>query len=264
MYIRIVLKKMKCECFVVSVIILIIIVHICSLCESHYKTDKHIHVYGVGIFKSGTESLACMFENYRSEHEYENKNLFELIVQNNDTNIINYIINKNRKYSLELDSSGFNIFIVPHLLHLYPDCKFILTTRNIIDHYDSIINHLNLNPSSVEIATYIMGNPNINIPEEEHRVAKRYSAYWSLETIIKAICRLNDQMITLIPKDRLLILDIFNDDAIHKISSFLNINPTTLKTCHRNKAIPYIKASSMLDTNYVDKIITRVRGNIIT
>ena len=163
---------MSCEYFTILVIILIILVHTSNLT---YQTEnrlmrmqnRRIHVYGVGVFKSGTTSLACVFKNYCSGHEYEKDKLLNIIAQNNHSNIINYIIDKDRRYSLEMDSSGLNVFLIPYLLYLYPECKFILTIRNIIDHYDSIINDINNNLNSVKIAVYIMGKSNINIPNNE-------------------------------------------------------------------------------------------------
>lgn len=243
---------------IVVLIILIILLFIIYTTITNRKHNRRIHVYGIGIFKSGTESLADIFKDYKSKHEYEKNKLFKLIIEKNERNIVDYIIEKDKEL-LEIDSSGLNIFIVHYLVHVFPECKFILTVRNIIDHYDSIINYLNCFPVSIEIAVSIMGKPNINIPKEELIVTKYYPQYWSLKTVIDTICTLYYQIFTLIPQNRLLVINLSNDkDLIHNIASFLNIPESSLQLCHKNKAKQYIKASSLLDIEYVKKISTNI------
>jgi hypothetical protein len=225
--------------------------------------DAKLHVYGIGIFKSGTSSLACIFKNYKSVHEYDKSKIFSLIKENNEAQIINYLIEKRNTTLFEVDSSGFNIFIIPHLLTLYTDCKFILTVRNVIDHFDSIISYVNAG-NGLGTATYVLGEPNSNIPEKEKIVTKHYKIYWPLKIIVELIVKMYCAIIKMISNDRLLVINITDGtDYIHKIASFLNIPSSSLQKCHINKSNNYLKASSLLDTLYIKEILNGLENELL-
>lgn len=125
----------------VHILLTLIIILLISLFT---RRERRLHVYGVGIFKSGTSSLSCMFQRYRSVHQHDKLRLFNLIVDGGDDNIVNYLKERDEDNMFDVDTSGYNVFIIDHLVNTFPDAKFILTIRDPVDHFDSIINHINV------------------------------------------------------------------------------------------------------------------------
>ena len=93
-------------------------------------------LYCVGTAKSGTHSIAGIFDNkYKVAHEAESKMLINLILNYYSDRIeINkmkkYLIDRDKRLNLDVDSSQLNFFVLKLLLELFPNSKYILTIRD--------------------------------------------------------------------------------------------------------------------------------------
>ena len=214
-------------------------------------------MYCIGTFKSGTVSIASWFYKYKSSHEHEISILYNLLLTNNPTKIKEYLLDKDKRLSFDVDSCGLNFLIVPYLIELFPDCKFILTRRNLLKIFDSIINYVNVTPeinNPILMQTFF-GKPNINVPKEEEHMMKYYPMYWPIEHIIKTLKKIYHTTLHLTPKEKLLIIDIEDGEMnIQKVAKFLDIDPKSLEYTHDNKKSNYILPSSKLDSEYLKKI----------
>jgi hypothetical protein len=245
-------------CYLIILCFLCLLVSTLSNDDIQYDTQyEKLHVFGIGQFKTGTTTLASIFSNYNSAHEPEKSKLFNIIYRNDKNEIMNYIKNKESRMKLDMDSSGFNYSILPYLVIMFPDAKFIMTRRNMIDLFNSVLQTVKINKDgfAIEVSKYYLGKPTENIPEQERVASDNYSMYWSIADFCKIINRVNRNILSIVPKNRLLIIDI--DDGmknIKKIAKFLNIPENSLTYIHSNKSEKYTKATDLMDPNYVEFI----------
>jgi hypothetical protein len=256
--------------YIFFIIIMLLTICMCtyeidSKKKSTYEIDskkKNTHVFGLGIFKSGTTSLANWFYKCNWYHEPEKQIIFDLIKENNQEKIKSYVLDKDKRLALDIDVSGYNMFILTYLIDLFPDAKFILIKRNLEDNFNSIIAAINSNDRRAEIAKFFFGKPNVNIPKQEINMLKIYPMYWPIELIVSKMYTMNENVLKLVPKDRLLILNI--DDGpknISKISKFIDIPKELLRYCYKNKTEDYIKVTSLIDQTYVKNIFDKYKSN---
>lgn len=93
---------------------------------------RRFHCYCVGAAKTGTTSIAKAFEKeYKTAHEPDLEKIFRLIRTNNpDISLVRKILlERDQDLQLELESSHPIIFLVPYLVDIFPNAKFIITVR---------------------------------------------------------------------------------------------------------------------------------------
>ena len=108
---------------------------------------RKTHIYGVGTAKSGTHSIAAMFDDrLHTAHEAESEELIDIILAATDGHVGDvkldrYLLERDRRLRLDIDSSQLNVYVLGRLVVLFPSAKFILTIRNPYSWLDSFINH---------------------------------------------------------------------------------------------------------------------------
>jgi Sulfotransferase domain len=118
-----------------------------SLEEAHEAlSPRRFHAFGVGMAKSGTHSLAAIFQNYRAMHEPQHEQMLKAILAADQGAFgpeerQQFLRQRDRELALEMDVSQLNHFFLPELLSLFPDAKFVLTIRDCYSWLDSLINH---------------------------------------------------------------------------------------------------------------------------
>ncbi|WP_137166298.1 sulfotransferase [Salinimonas lutimaris] len=110
----------------------------------HYK--RECRVYCVGAAKTGTHSIAEIFENsVRASHEPESDSFIEKILEFEnkeltEKQIKKYIQARDKRLCLDIDSSQLNYFLMEQLQAEFNDAKFILTYREPREWLESFIN----------------------------------------------------------------------------------------------------------------------------
>lgn len=100
-------------------------------------------VFGVGTGKSGTTTLAAMFQPaYRSSHEAELATMVPLAAavaegRQDPAEVEAILMDRHERLRLEVDVAGFLNPLVPDLLTLFPHSRYILTIRNCFDWLES-------------------------------------------------------------------------------------------------------------------------------
>jgi hypothetical protein len=104
---------------------------------------RRFHAFGVGMAKSGTHSLAAIFQNYRARHEPQHEYMLKAILQRTfgPEERQQFLQHRDRELMLEMNVSQLNYFFLPELLRLVPSAKFVLTIRDCYSWLDSLINH---------------------------------------------------------------------------------------------------------------------------
>lgn len=111
------------------------------------KFPRRFHVYGVGLPKSGTVSLAGLFGNYRSCHEFHQWETHQTIIRYNSGAISREQFRgflKERELLgglLEMDAAHFNRHYIDVLQEEFPEAKFICLIRDCYSWVNSFVNY---------------------------------------------------------------------------------------------------------------------------
>jgi len=240
-----------------------------------------LRIYNLGIEKTGTTSIAGIFGNYNSVHEYSFSETIHKIYdwKNNIINrndFVDYINNREERRKLPVvDSSSFNHYYADILLEKFSDAKFILTIRNIESWFASDINM---------IYNYYAGFQNswrkkyFNIrTDSKYNIFPKLSKKSEIKNhltqillntdMIKDFLRYyydsNLKIVNLIPSNKLLIINTNNiSSSMKEISSFCEIPESELliKNSNRNIKIDNEDYFSCFDSsdvkNKFDKLLT--------
>ncbi len=200
-------------------------------------SPPRFRAFGVGCAKTGTNSLAGMFQrHYRAAHEPQVHALIGLILERPHLSeaafgaAVRALLDP---LDLEMNASQLNGYIVETMVALYPDARFILTLREPRSWLRSFANHQmtrgRLKPGSPwarfrdlrflapgETATG--GNGLYSIDQ--------YLGYWLSHNV--AVMRA-------VPPERLLVVRTERlDDEIARLAAFLDIAPDSLVPAHAN------------------------------
>ena len=111
------------------------------------RGPRRTQVFGVGMGKSGTHSLAAIFTaKVRAAHELEVLPLVARVCDWHDgrldeARLRQWLRDRDRRLRLEVDSSAPNAHVLDLLLTEFPAARFVLTIRDCYTWLDSAINH---------------------------------------------------------------------------------------------------------------------------
>ncbi len=227
-----------------------------------FSPDRRIHAYCLGTAKSGTHSLAGLFqENYRTAHEPDDKVAINLILgaangKVNNGEIVKYLRKRDKQLCLELDSSQLNYFFFHIFVEEFANAKFILPIRDCYSWLDSLINHQLARPATSEwykLRDFRFKRKESKYSEKEQILAEHnlytldgYLSYWRTH---------NMKVSSGIPEDKLLVIrtkDISKESR--KIANFLGIPESTLdkSKSHMFKAEGKFNILSRIDRQFLE------------
>jgi len=173
---------------------------------------RRTRLYCVGTAKSGTHSITDLFAGtrLRAAHEPSSRELIQKVFaaadgEMTESEMHRYLLSRDERLSLDVDSSQLNYFILPSLLSLFDQARFILTIRDVYSWLNSFINHQLSRKASVEwlrLRDFRFGSHPAE-PEDQPLIARGlyplngYLSYWS---------RHNRSVIRDVPPERLLIV----------------------------------------------------------
>ena len=111
------------------------------------QNGRRCHVFGVGIAKGGTRSLAGLFGRYRSAHEAAAASTIEALAAAAQEPAIvcdwtEWVRRRDVETGrLECDSSQLNAWYVEALVTAFPEAKFVLTLREPLSWLRSFVDH---------------------------------------------------------------------------------------------------------------------------
>ena len=110
------------------------------------KSFRRFHAYVVGLPKTGTVSLAGVFGNYRSLHEFHQRETHQMIIELNQGRVskeeFSQFIRKRDFLAgfLEMDAAHFNRHYIDLLAEEFPKAKFLCLIRDCYSWVNSCIN----------------------------------------------------------------------------------------------------------------------------
>jgi hypothetical protein len=174
---------------------------------------RRVRLYGVGLGKSGTHSIANMFSRgVRACHEPQVAQLIDKVIEwrrglVSDQEMCAWLQDRDRELALEVDSSGMNQQIAGLLLREFPNARFVLSLRDCYSWTNSGMNwYLNSNGSGPwsKWWSFLYGNGPFNYAPEE-RVLKD-KGIPPLDTYFSSWATRNANTLASLPSDRLLIV----------------------------------------------------------
>lgn len=239
-----------------------------------YLEPRRFHAFCLGTNKSGTHSLANMFEdNYRASHENDYGSLIPRCLDWKSGVLteaeFSEILESYNKFSwLELDSSHVHIEYIELLLKLYPEAKFILTIRDCYSWVDSCFNQLlnyKLSDSWRQLHDWRYGriDPPYSLDQEKILLDK---GLYPLENCFIAWAEHNRKALNCIPKDKLIVVRTFEiNKKSQQLADFLDISVQTINTkrSHSFKAPQKHHLLSHISPEYIHEKAHRHCGDIM-
>lgn len=194
-------------------------------------------ILGVGLSKTGTVSLhaALRILGFSSLH-YDEVRLTR-VLDGSDSSP-SFRVYDDVDAVVDLPAAYF----YDELREAYPDCRCILTVRNVDDWWRSVARHFNeRHPITTSGAN---GEPALNeaMPAEEARFRTLvrnyvYGSTTAHEFLYKKKFREhNERVVRTIPPDRLLVMDITAGDGWSQLCPFLGVRAPFRRFPHKNRS----------------------------
>lgn len=242
----------------------------CSLREPGFRRNQ---LYCIGTAKSGTHSIDELLSSHlRSAHEPESEEVIEMILANaaghlDEAEMVYYLLQRDRRLSLELDSSHLNVFFLHQLVTLFPAAKFILTIRDPYSWLDSFINHQLSQPASdkwLAIRDFRF-RPDLYVHQPEEMILKDHGLY-SIDGYLSYWGWHNRKALAVVPPEQLLIVRTEEISAsVDEIAAFAGISKGCLKgeKSHSFKAAKKFGLLGKVDPQFLQRKIEEHCGNLV-
>jgi hypothetical protein len=199
---------------------------------------RRFRAFGVGPGKTGTHSLANIFGNYyRSAHEADAKQAIDLLVrlrtgQANESDLVDFVRDRDRRLQLEMDSANFNPFFTRTLAKEFPESKFIVTVRDCFSWVNSAMNQLLNNPSTsphwIMWRDTIFGQLEDCVYTEQESIL-RDNLIWNLDSLFSAWAEHYKIVLESVPGEKILLVKTSElQKSGDKIAEFVGVSPETL------------------------------------
>jgi hypothetical protein len=229
---------------------------------------RRIVIFGIGAPKSGTHSLAGLFEaNYRTAHEPEAKDLVEMICDVREglrprEDLRRLLAEKFERLDLEVDCAGLNGWVVEDLVPLSDRARFILTIRDPYTWLDSMLNHMTERDAPAHYVRLRKLNLGGHPFRAEDRALQERGLY-PLDGYLASWATRNQLALDAVPAGRLLVVPTDQlGDRVVDIATFAGIDPATLDRSRSHQFLAPVKYGILddLDQAYLrDRIEAHCR-----
>jgi hypothetical protein len=235
---------------------------------------RRFQAYGLGVSKSGTTSLArvCL-PRYRSAHEPEWREVMRFILEvadgrRSEGELRRWVVERDARLRLEMDSSHLNSWLVEHLVAAFPKAKFVLLIRDPYSWLTSIVSRHGFRRASkdpLRVEFFRVRFPPIPAdPEQERALAglglpslSSYLCYWGEH---------NRRMLAAVPPERLLVVRTHElGQSLPRVAELLGVPNETLsaESSHANRRR---KDAGLLDSvsrQYLASLVEQYGGDLV-
>lgn len=191
---------------------------------------RRVHLYGVGTPKSGTHSIAAMFNGtLRAAHEPERRLLNDLAIRmaqgkTGPDEAAKILRRRDRRLWLEVDSSAANVHVLEILVKEFPESRYVMTLRDVYSWLDSAMNHRIARKGPRWVLYDDFFAPPRVYPREE-RVLEEHGLA-PLDFYLSRWVDRNTKILETVPAERLLVVRTheISRDA-ERIASFAGLKP---------------------------------------
>ncbi len=227
------------------------------------KAHRRFHAYVVGLPKTGTVSLAGVFGNYRSLHEFHQRETHKMIIELNQGQV------SKREFSqfirrrdflagfLEMDAAHFNRHYIDILDEEFPKAKFICLIRDCYSWLNSCVNfYTHPEKESLQSSELPNGMP-FDLPmgasSEKEELIKNFHKY--IDVPLTIWTTEYKKIIEKLPPGRSMIIKTNEiSGKLDEIARLLNVSYNSLITeqSHLNKAEYGVDILRRLDKGFLD------------
>jgi hypothetical protein len=235
--------------------------------------DRRFRLFGVGLAKSGTHSLAGVFaRDYRSAHEPEARQQVELTCDvlegrpGSAEALRAYLREREDRMRLEVNAAGWNGLCVEELVDLAPDTRFVVTVREPRSWLDSLVNHLKVGQAPAHFVRlrsliYDTGRPH---PPEEAVLAEH--GFFTLDGYLGDWARRHERILDAVPPERLLVLRTESiGESFDRLAAFVGVDPATLdaEQAHGFKARAKFGLLDEIDQDHLQGRLDELCGPVL-
>jgi hypothetical protein len=125
---------------------------------------RRFHIINLSMARTGTASIAGLFGHFRSGHEYLLPETLTHILDRRDGLISDaeldaFLLERDRRSGLEIDSTSVLYLAQDRLFALFPDARFLLVVRNGADRLVSLMEMMNFLQQSCAKEAMFYGMP---------------------------------------------------------------------------------------------------------
>ncbi|MBN1425037.1 hypothetical protein JXA88_10825 [Candidatus Fermentibacteria bacterium] len=198
---------------------------------------RRFRAYNVGLMKSGTSSIAGIFGDYRTRHE------FMLLKTSNEygrychgtisrDEFREFLRHRDVSGALEMDSTSWSFEYVDFLVDEYPDALFIFTFRDCYSWLNSVIDFI-LWSERIEFTGRLRGRLGIPFDLARGDAASRDKLVPTMASLAEGFLRLwreaNEKVLQAVPPERLLIVRTHEiSKSLGRMAEFIGVPADTL------------------------------------
>ncbi len=204
---------------------------------------------------------------FRAAHEPDRPELLDAVVDFDQGHLTvrefdGYLLERDRRLQLEIDSSWANYFVMDRLSTLFPEARFIQLIRDCYTWLESIINHLIVRtiPEDVQSILDWWFEPS-KYPYTESDHGLQEAGVYSLDCFVTRWSIHAEGPAKAISPDRLITIrtpDIRS--SARRLADFLNVPIDQIDTTksHRNVGEKVRPLLSLVEKDYLDDTVARI------
>lgn len=223
---------------------------------------RKLHAYCIGAAKTGTTSVASMFEPaLRSAHEQSirqfNHELIKYLEGQIDAETMaQFLVARDRQFNLDIESSHPMGYVSDLLAKEFPDAKFIITIREPLSWLRSRLNfHHRVDPPDWQEYRHYFWTSRQRQYNEQENTLEKYGIC-SLDIYLSQYADHYHRVLSAIPKERYLIVRTHElASSIQRIADFVGVDPKIIRSSHSNREDNKIRPLEEMDERYVKATI---------
>lgn len=236
------------------------------------RAERRFQAFGVGLPRSGTHSLAYMFDlYYRAGHEPVPERAIGLVLQWERGEIsrealVSALLERDRLLGLHLEASHYLHHVAGELAETFPRAKFLLTVREPGAWLESEVNQNRLSRDSGHYRAL-----------EQHRYSRygfahEFGALEALDNVYPVRAYLTywvdhiSKVLRAVPSERLLVVDTHDlRGKMAAIAAFVGVPERSLhaERQHSGMRVPETDLYALVDRKDVDAHIEAICGDFI-
>jgi len=221
-----------------------------------HPDSRKFKVYNVGLAKTGTTSIARIFNNYHAQHEFLLRETGHRIKDFNQRKITkdalrDFIRTRDGIGNFEMDSTFCHSYYLDILAEEFPAAQFIFTIRDCYSWVDSVINMVSTH-SQITHLDLIFGLPPALLGNE---AALRQNFYQYVDDLLVLWSSVNAAILEKLPGDRSLIIRTHEiSKKIGALARLIEIPAKTLdlNNSHEFKAAHKLNLLQEMDYDYLE------------
>jgi len=210
---------------------------------------RRLHLYGVGLGKSGTTTLTRMFSEYRAAHEVGAERFVPVTVgvlsgqYAPDSRRVRFELRRRDvRFHLEVDSAHFLNPVAETLASLFPEARFVLTLRDCFSWLDSTVEHDFRDPEPDALWAPLRAVQNGSLgaffaPEE---APLRDAGLPPVASLLRRWAKRNRTVLDGVPSERLLVVRTEDlSGAADTLARFAGVPVGTVHPAHANANVDH-------------------------